>query len=106
MVCACFNTNAGPTGNALGATVTKMSSAYWRCIGDANNWAHIEASSAADAQNAMDLFETRYNDKYDDDGFVNYVTPYLAMVADNGNVVQLEVVTFSRRTKTAIVSTL
>jgi hypothetical protein len=89
LVCACFNTcmEGGESGNALGATLTKMNCAYWKFIVGDDNWAKIEPNVATDAKNAMDLFETKYNDKYDDKGYVNHVTPYFAMVADNGNKV-------------------
>jgi hypothetical protein len=74
-------------GNALGATLTKLPSAYWKLIVGDTNWGKIQANIDVDAKNALELFETKYKDQYDDLGFVNYIPAYLAMVADNGNKV-------------------
>jgi hypothetical protein len=88
-VCACFNTGAegGANGNALGATLTSMTPAYWKFIVGDTNWGKIQTNIATDAKNALELFEKKYKDQYDDEGYVNYVPAYLAMVKDNGNKV-------------------
>jgi hypothetical protein len=73
--------------NALGATFTSMTPGYWKFIVGDTNWGNIQANIATDAKNALELFETKYKDQYDDRGFVNSVPVYLAMVIDNGNKV-------------------
>jgi hypothetical protein len=89
LLCACFNTvcEGGASGHALGATLTSMTSAYWKFIVGDTNWGKIQTNIATDAKNALELFEKKYKDQYDDEGYVNYVPAYLAMVKDNSNKV-------------------
>jgi hypothetical protein len=77
----------GENGNALGATLTSMTPACWKFIVGDDNWGKIQTNIETDAKNALELFETKYKDQYDDEGYVNYVPTYLAMVKDNNNKV-------------------
>jgi hypothetical protein len=66
---------------------SSLTSAYWKFIVGDTNWGKIQANIDVDSKNALELFETKYKDQYDDEGYVNYVPAYLAMVKDNGNKV-------------------
>jgi hypothetical protein len=89
IVCSFLNSSAlgGKVNNELAAKLTSVPRAYVQFIMDETKYQIMQDNLKADTVNATEIVEELFLNTYDENGFVNFVPSFLAMVLHFGKVV-------------------
>jgi hypothetical protein len=89
IVCSFLNSSAlgGKINNEIAAELTSVPRAYVKFIMDEIQYQIMQDNLKIDIANATDIVDDLFSNKYDENGFVNFVPHYLKMVESFGKVV-------------------